>query len=632
MPVLTLTDVSLAYGHHPLLAHVNFQIEPGERVCLVGRNGTGKSTLFRVISGAAVPDDGEVWYRDTLRISHLEQDVPADAASTIYDVVASGLGELGGLLRDYHHAIHDAAAMSVSLDRLAELQQRIEVNDGWNLQQKVDTVLSRLDLNADKRLADCSGGIRRRVMLAQALVSEPGLLMLDEPTNHMDIAAILWLEEFLRGFNGALMFITHDRTFVKNLATRIIELDRGRLTSFPGDYDGYLLRKQELLEIEAREQAKFDKKLAAEEAWIRQGIKARRTRNEGRVRALQALRSERRRRIATAGSVNLDLDSGSLSGKLVADLRHVSFAYGGQRIIEDFSTRIMRGDRIGIIGPNGSGKSTLLKLILNELTPDRGEVVTGTKLQTAYFDQYRAILDLDKTVRENLSPGSDFVNVRGRPRHVVGYLRDFLFPPERIDSPVKALSGGERNRLLLAQLFTQPANMLVLDEPTNDLDVDTLELLEELLMEYDGTLLLVSHDRTFLDNVVTSTIVFEGDGRLREYVGGYDDWLRQRDAADRAAVAPRHDAGVALTPAKPGAAPRAGAAKLSYSEKRELASLPARIEALEAEQRELEQQLGRSGFYQQDKDVISATLARIPQVQQELAAAYARWGQLDDKA
>ncbi len=631
MPILTLTDVSLAYGHHPLLAHVNFQIEPGERVCLVGRNGTGKSTLFRVISGEAVPDDGEVWYRDTLRISHLEQDVPADAASTIYDVVASGLGELGGLLRDYHHAIHDAAAMSVSLDRLAELQQRIEVNDGWNLQQKVDTVLSRLSLEADKRLADCSGGIRRRVMLAQALVSEPDLVLLDEPTNHMDIAAILWLEEFLRGFNGALMFITHDRTFLKNLATRIIELDRGRLTSFPGDYDFYLRKKQEMLEIEEREHAKFDKRLAAEEAWIRQGVKARRTRNEGRVRALLALRTERRRRIATAGSVSLDLDSGSLSGKLVADLRHVSFGYGKQRIIDDFSTRIMRGDRIGIIGPNGSGKSTLLKLILNALAPDRGEVVMGTRLKTAYFDQYRSDLDLDKTVRENISPGSDYVDVRGRPRHVVGYLRDFLFPPERIDSPVKALSGGERNRLLLAQLFTQPANMLVLDEPTNDLDVDTLELLEELLMEYDGTLLLVSHDRTFLDNVVTSTIVFEGDGKVSEYVGGYDDWLRQRAAGGKPATVERHDAAVAQPSAKTSAAKRAGASKLSYSEKLELASLPQRIEALEAEQGELEQQVGRSEFYQQDKDRITATLARIQQVQQELAAAYGRWELLDEK-
>src|ERR1044071_2352974 len=528
MPLLRLENLSLAYGHVPLLAHVDLQIDAGERVCLVGRNGAGKTTLFRALTGAAVPDEGEVWRMDTLRVAHLEQEVPPDTDQTIFEVVAAGIGEVGRRPAKFHHLTPGPdLGKRESMRALADLQARIETLDGWNVNQKVETVLSRLNLPADKRLADCSGGTRRQVMLARALASEPDLLLLDEPTNPLDRNAIHRLERYLLGFAGALMFITHDRTFVRRLATRIVELDRGKLVSFPGDFDAYLNKKDELLEIEERAAAKFDKKLAEEEVWSRRGVKARRTRNEGRVRALQALRREKAQRLEAQGSAQFGIDAGAQSGKLVIDARRVSFAFDGEAIVRDFSTRILRGDRIGIIGPNGSGKSTLLRLILGELAPSRGEVILGTRLNTAYFDQHRRALDLEKTVRENLSD-SDHVTVKGRSRHVIGYLKDFLFPPERIDSPVKALSGGERNRLLLAKIFTHPANMLVLDEPTNDLDVDTLELLEDLLADYEGTLLLVSHDRTFLDNVVTSTLVFEGDGKIGEYAGGYEDWERYR--------------------------------------------------------------------------------------------------------
>jgi ATP-binding cassette subfamily F protein uup len=631
MTLLTLNQVSLAYGHHPLLDRVSFEIAAGERVSLIGRNGTGKSTLFRVLTGQAQPDDGEVWRRDTLRISHLEQEVPSDIDATIYDTVGAGLGELGQLLGEYHRAAQrlDASAPG-ALAELAALQQRIETRDGWNIAQQIETVLSRLDLPADQRVSACSGGVRRRVMLAQALVSAPDLLLLDEPTNHMDIAAINWLEDYLRSFRGGLIFITHDRTFLRRLATRIIELDRGRLSSFPGDYANYLRRKEEMLAAEAQGNAAFDRRLAEHEVWIRQGIKARRTRNEGRVRLLEQMRRERASRIEVTGKASLTVDTGEASGRRVVDLRHVSFSYGGRCIIRDFSTSIVRGDRIGIMGPNGCGKSTLLKLILGELAPDSGEIVPGSRLQIAYFDQQRELLDPDKTVRDNISEGSDFVEVRGRPRHVVGYLKDFLFPPERIDSPVRILSGGERNRLLLARLFTRPANMLVLDEPTNDLDVDTLELLEDLLSDYDGTLLIVSHDRSFLDNLVTSTIIFEGEGRVSEYVGGYEDWLRQRRPPTPPAAAAAPDktpraAAAARTPA--GTAQR----KLSYADKRELENLPQRIEALEAEQQRLEQAAGRGEFYQQDKAAITAALAQLDALSRELAQAYEHWEMLEGR-
>jgi ATP-binding cassette subfamily F protein uup len=632
MSLMTLDDVSLAYGHLPLLAHVNFRIDKGERVCLVGRNGTGKSTLFRVLSSQVQPDDGEVWRQDTLRISYLEQEVPADREATVYDIVAEGLGETGELLSQYHR---EAAAVgnadATSLDRLHALQQKIEAADAWNIGQKIDAVISKLRLPADRRMENCSGGIRRRVMLARALVSEPDLLLLDEPTNHMDIAAILWLEQFLLAFKGALIFITHDRTFLSHLATRIIELDRGVLTSFPGDYDYYLRKKEELLEAEQRANARFDKKLAEEEAWIRKGIKARRTRNEGRVRALEAMRAARAQRIDMQGKASMDMQSGEKSGKLVADLNHVSFSYGEHRIIDDFTTRILRGDRVGILGPNGSGKSTLLKLILGELKPTKGRITTGTKLEIAYFDQYRALLDTEKSVRENIGGSGDYVTFKGKQRHVIGYLKQFLFPPERIDSPVKTLSGGERNRLLLARMFTQPANMLVMDEPTNDLDVDTLELLEDMLSEFDGTLLLVSHDRAFLDNIVTSTIVFEHDGKLREYVGGYEDWLRQRatepGAGSKSVTTGTVSSGKQKT--EPARLDVSKPRKLSYNEQRELESLPGQIESMEQQLHELEQQISEPDFYQQEKDVIASTLASMDTMREQLAQAYQRWETLD---
>ena len=629
MPLLRLDNVSLAYGHVPLLAHVDFQVEPGERVCLLGRNGAGKTTLLRVITGVALPDEGDIWRQDTPRIAHLEQEVPPDTEETIYEVVAAGLGELGALLTEYHQLTHEVGAGErTSLQRMAKLQARIDALGGWNIGQKVETVLTRLGLPADQRLASCSGGVRRQVMLARALVSDPDLLLLDEPTNHLDITAITWLEDFLRDYHGALIFVTHDRMLLKHLATRIVELDRGKLSSFPGDFDAYLSKKEELLEIEARSEANFDKKLAEEEAWIRQGIKARRTRNEGRVRALQAMRRERSQRLEFQGTVRFGLDAGVLSGKLVADLRRVRFLYGDNVIIRTLSTTILRGDRIGIIGSNGCGKSTLLKLIVGEIAPTSGEVVMGTRLKLAYFDQHRRELNPEKTVRENMTDGSDYVTVQGRSRHVIGYLKDFLFPPQRIDSPVQALSGGERNRLLLAKIFAQSANMLVLDEPTNDLDVETLELLEDLLADYQGTLLLVSHDRTFLDNVVTSTLVFEGEGKIGEYAGGYEDWKRQHMAAPlkelpKRASAPRTVAAAAVE--KPNNKNR----KLSYKEQRELEALPKKIEALEAEQSELSTRMGGADFYRQSGDKIAAAMERLEAVQNDLEACYARWETLE---
>ena len=631
MPLLRLDGVSLAYGHLPLLARVDFQIEPGERVCLVGRNGAGKSTLLRVLKGALLPDEGDIWRHNALRIAHLEQEVPPDSEETIYEVVAAGLGDLGELLTEYHQATQAAGVgEGPSLQRMAELQERIDALAGWNIEQKVQTVLTRLGLFADQCFARGSGGIRRQTMLARALVSEPDLLLLDEPTNHLDIEAINWLEHFLLDYCGALIFITHDRMFLRHLATRIIELDRGKLSSFSSDFDAYLRKKEDLLEIETRAAANFDKKLAEEEAWIRQGIKARRTRNEGRVRALQAMRRQRSQRLGAPGQVRFGLDAGTLSGKLVVDLRGVSFAYGNDIIIRGLSTTILRGDRIGIIGPNGCGKTTLLKLILGEITPTSGKVVIGTRLKIAHFDQHRRELDLDKAVRENITDGSDYVTVEGRSRHVIGYLRDFLFPPERIDSPVKALSGGERNRLLLAKIFTQSANMLVLDEPTNDLDVETLELLEDLLADYQGTLLLVTHDRTFLDNVVTSTLVFEGEGKVGEYAGGYQDWELQRMAA-----LPKE--GPKITVPSPVVSTITEKTndkhrKLSYKERRELEALPKKIEALEAEQSTLHGLMSDGDFYRQPGDKITAAIERLRALNNELEACYARWETLEARA
>ncbi len=626
MSLIRFEKVSLAFGHWPLLDNVELQIDPGERVCLVGRNGTGKSTLMHVLRGAIAPDEGKVWRKSGLRVAYLAQDLPVDETRTVFEVITDGLEAMGAAMVEYHRALQvvmedpSEAAMAA----LSRAQQALDAGNGWRLEQRVEEVISRLDLPADKTLDALSGGFKRRVLLAQALVLEPDLLLLDEPTNHLDIEGIQWLEEFLRSWNGSLLFITHDRAFLQNLATRIVELDRGVLTSWPGDYANYLVKREERLAIEAEHNAKFDKKLAQEEVWIRQGIKARRTRNEGRVRALQALRNERRQRREQQGKARLEMSQADASGKLVVEVEDVTVGYGETPVIRDFSTKIVRGDRIGIIGPNGAGKSTLLKLLLGELQPQQGTVKLGTKLKVAYFDQQRAQLDLDKSVIDNLNLGGDMVSINGREKHVMGYLQDFLFPPQRVRSPVSSLSGGERNRLLLARLFAQPANLLVMDEPTNDLDVETLELLEELLGDYSGTLLLVSHDRAFVDNVVTSTLVFEGEGRVNEYVGGYNDWLRQRKAASPAAKTSKPPAARPVAEAPPKRTKR-----LSYKDQRELEALPAQIEALEDEQASLQEQINEPGFYQRDKAVIEADLARLEQLQAALAAAYERWEALE---
>jgi ATP-binding cassette subfamily F protein uup len=610
VPLVSLDRIAIAFGHLPLLDEVALQIEPRERVSVIGRNGTGKSTLLKIISGEIVADAGTVWRQPSLRIARLEQDIPLSADRSVFDVVADG------------HTHH------------------LEEDDAWLKEHHVDLVLSKLELDAEAIVDTLSGGWRRRVLLARALVGQPDLLLLDEPTNHLDIDAIKWLESFLLEYPGAVMFVTHDRAFLQRIATRIIELDRGRLTSWPGDYATYLRRKEEALANESVLQDKFDKKLAEEEVWVRQGIKARRTRNEGRVRALEAMRAERAARRDQIGNVRLQVEQADQSGKLVFEAKAISKAYAGRAlagpagaaepttVLRDFSTRVIRGDRIGLIGPNGAGKTTLLRILLGELTPDEGEVRLGANVQIAYYDQQREQLDPDRTVFDTVGEGNDTVTANGRTRHVHAYLRDFLFSNERARSPVKALSGGERNRLLLARLFTRPANVLVLDEPTNDLDLETLELLEEQLVEWPGTLLLVSHDRTFLDNVVTSTFVFEGDGRVQEFVGGYEDWLRQRKSDARSLKGEARN-GQSRSP-KPESA-RASARKLSYKDQRELEALPALIETLEGEQRALGQKIAGPSFYKEAADVIRASLARVDELQRELVAAYARWDALDSR-
>lgn len=624
MALIKLESACLAYGHVPLLDKVDLQIDAGERVCLVGRNGAGKSTLMRVMDGVAELDEGALWKKPDLRIACLAQEVPQLDELSVYDVVAGGLDRMGKVIAEYHHVLHEMETdFSDAINKkLARLQDDIDANDGWNLEQRITTVITKLELPEDALMASLSGGYKRRVMLARALVLEPELILLDEPTNHLDVEAIQWMEEFLLGFNGAVLFITHDRTFLRHLATRIIELDRGKITSWPGNYDTYIKNKEERAVIEEQQNALFDKKLAQEEIWIRQGIKARRTRNEGRVRALEQLRRERSERLNKVGNVKLQVESGESSGKIVIEAEGISKSFADKSIIKPLTTKIMRGDRIGILGPNGVGKSTLLKMLLGELKPDTGTVHLGTKLSVAYFDQQRAVLDPEKTVADNLNFGSDTITINGRSRHVMSYLQDFLFPPERVRSPVKSLSGGERNRLLLARLFIQPANLLVLDEPTNDLDVETLELLEELLCNYDGTLILVSHDRTFLDNVVTSTLAFEGDGVVNEYVGGYEDWLRQSRSnlakVEKKAAAPKE------------AKPEKKKTKLSYKDQFELDTLPQKIESLEAEQEEIQQQVAEPDFYQQDKKDVDKVLARLSEVEKELETTYTRWEELSD--
>jgi ATP-binding cassette subfamily F protein uup len=626
MPLLRLNKLSLAFGHRALLDQVDLEVRRGERVCLVGRNGEGKSSLLRILSGEVVADDGELWIRPAMRIAFLAQEVGLDSDDSVFDVVAGGLPELGRLISEYHHTLTelektDAPAI---LKRLSELQHELEANDGWQIEQRVEQVLSRLQLDSDAIFHSLSGGWRRRVMLARALVCEPDVLLLDEPTNHLDIEAITWLEEFMLEYPGALLFVSHDRAFVRRLATRIIELDRGRLTSWPGSYDDYLHRKAEQLEVEARHDALFDKKLSEEEKWIRQGIKARRTRNEGRVRALKEMREQHRQRRKRTGKVNLQLEKGERSGKLIFEAEDVGLSFGENRVISDFSTTIMRGDRIDIIGPNGAGKSTLIKVLLGEIQPDTGQLRRGTKQQVAYFDQQRDLLDLKKSVMDNVAEGSQHVMVNGRDRHVASYLRDFLFPPERLQSPVSSLSGGERNRLLLARLFAKPANLLVMDEPTNDLDVETLELLEELLMDYQGTLLLVSHDRAFLDNVITSSLVFEGKGAIGEYVGGYTDWLRQKKTGGKPVKTTANSSPAADKTSQP-----VRPVKLSYKEQRELDSLPQLIESLDAEQAQLQEAMGDAGFYQQDPDTVASVLERFELVEKQLEECYSRWGELE---
>jgi ABC transport system ATP-binding/permease protein len=641
LPLLTLDHASLSFGHLPLFDDASLRVESGERICLIGRNGTGKSSLLKVISGEVPPDGGSIWRAPGLRVSRLDQDVPGAADRTVFEEVAAGLGELGALVAQYHQAARQVAETDKGLARLGELQHELEERDGWRLEQRVETVVSRLSLPADRSLGELSGGWRRRTLLGRALVSEPDLLLLDEPTNHLDIDAIRWLEDYLREFSGALLFVTHDRAFLAALATRIIDLDRGTLTSWPGSYASYLEKKAAADDADARALARLDKKLEKEEAWLRQGVKARRTRNEGRVRALLALRAERAAERALSGNVRLAVDATNASGRLVFAAEHVSKSFGPIPVVRDYTQRILRGDRIGLVGPNGSGKTTLLKLLVGELEPDAGTIARGARVQIAYFDQQRDELDPDQSVADSVSDGSDLVEIGGQPRHIIGYLGDFLFPRERAVSPVRSLSGGERNRLMLARLFARPANVLVMDEPTNDLDIETLELLEELIADFPGTVLLVSHDRAFLDNIVTSTLAFEGRGRVVEYVGGWGDYLRQRrqrPRPERGAESPReseHSPGPPLSAnarnGSRGAVRSAARRKLSFNEQREFDSLPARIEALEEEARRLRAESESGEFYKAGADHIRAVLARLEQNAAEHEAALSRWLELEER-
>jgi ATP-binding cassette subfamily F protein uup len=601
VPLLALQRLGLAFGHLPLFEGADLQLEPGERIALIGRNGAGKSSLLRVIAGESPPDAGTIWREPGLRVSRLDQDVPAAGDRTVFEEVASGLGELGSLVAAYHQAAARIADAHTDADlaRLGELQHALEERDGWRLEQKVELIVSRLSLPADRRMLDLSGGWRRRALLGRALVSEPHLLLLDEPTNHLDIDAIRWLEEHLQGYPGAILFVTHDRRFLDNIATRIIELDRGVLTSWPGSYKSYLQKKEAALDAEAGNLERLDKKLQKEEAWLRQGIKARRTRNEGRVKDLLELRAQRAAYRAQGGSVRLAIDDAQSSGKLVFEAEDVSKGFGGPPVVSHYSQRILRGDRIGLIGPNGSGKTTLLRMLVGETEPDSGEIRRGARLQVAYFDQQREQLD-----------------------------------PE-VHSPVKSLSGGERNRLMLARLFAKPANVLVMDEPTNDLDIETLELLEELIGSFDGTVLLVSHDRAFLDNIVTSTLAFEGNGQVTEYVGGWEDYLRQIGGGKGAGFgAPPQS----RTPRETRSAPLPGAprppapkSRLSYKEQRELEALPARIEALETEQTLLKTEMASSDFYKAGAEKIATAMTRAQQVETELEGLLARWMSLEER-
>lgn len=629
MALLSLKQITVSFGGPNLLNNVDFQLDRGERVCLVGRNGAGKSTLMKLIAGEVTADSGEMIGIQDLVISRLEQEVPSGTHGKVFDVVAAGLGQVAPLLVEYHDIIHQLQTDSSQalLDKLEKAQHKIEAADGWSLEQRVETVISKLSLDPDAEFDSLSGGKKRRVLLAQALVKQPDILLLDEPTNHLDIESITWLEGFLKSYGGTVLFITHDRTFLQTLATRIVQLDRGNLVSFPGDYENYLKKREELLAAEAEQNAQFDKKLAQEEVWIRQGIKARRTRNEGRVRALEALRKERSQRRERQGTANIQLQEADRSGKLVLEAEHIGQSYDGKMLFDDFSIVIQRGDRIGIIGPNGCGKSTLLSILLKRIEPEHGSVKLGTNLEIAFFDQLRSQLDEEESVVENVGQGSDHVEINGSRKHIIGYLQDFLFTPDRARTPVKALSGGERNRLLLAKLFTQPANLLVMDEPTNDLDAETLELLEDLLLNYSGTLLLVSHDRSFINNVVTSSIVFDTDGELREYVGGYDDWLRQRTETQN--NKPKVETKPAVE--KPASKP-AKKSTLTYQEKLDLEALPAIIEKLEMEQETLTAKMSEPDFYQQEADKVSQVQQALSELEAKMSEAFERWELLEEKA
>ncbi|EJU9969822.1 ABC transporter ATP-binding protein [Vibrio alginolyticus] len=633
MALLTIHNAQLAFGDHPLLDKAEFALQENERVCLVGRNGAGKSTLMKVLAGDILLDDGKIQITQDVVVSRLEQDPPRNQEGTVYEYVSGGLAEIGEQLKIYHDLL-DLVAQDPSeknINRLAKVQEQLDHSNAWRFDDRVKNVLGALKLNPETKLTDLSGGWQRKAALARALVCDPDVLLLDEPTNHLDVTTIEWLENFLKDFKGSIIFISHDRAFIKSMATRIVDLDRGQLASFPGNYEQYLNDKEEMLRVEEMQNAEFDKKLAQEEVWIRQGIKARRTRNEGRVRALKKLREERRDRREVQGKVNLNIDDASRSGKIVFEAENVSFAYEGKTIVDDFSFNIMRGDRIALIGPNGCGKSTVLKLLLGQLEAQSGRLHCGTKLEVAYFDQYREILDPEKTVIDNLADGKQEVMVGGRQRHALSYLQDFLFAPKRARTPVKALSGGEKNRLLLARILLKPNNLLILDEPTNDLDIETLELLEEMLANYQGTLLLVSHDREFVDNTVTTSWIFEGNGIIEEFVGGYHDAKQQRDQvlASRSQVEKptKKEKVVEETPKT--TQPKNNSKKLSYKLQRELEALPAKLEQLESDIESLQEQVNDPEFFAKPVEQTQPVLEQLAALEQELEIAFERWEELE---